>query len=342
MNLDIFTIDRDEVIESYFLTGNTDYEYALKKFRPLINQLNIQRKIQNKNFYKRLEIDILNGCVMPPITLAFINNNVGNLNTTADFENFVNDNISTGFVLDGIQRLNTLERVYSESKSALDLQRPLFINVVICPSRDNLLYRMVTLNNGQKPMTARHQIEILTSYIYDFKAIGLDVLTEKEAANNSNTKAFKKADIITAYIAFLSNTPNLDNNKIIQEKMDELIARKIIESNITSDGIEFMDVLDEISRLKENERIMKWFKVNNNLIGFCLGIKKSLNAIRNTSPNEFAGSLDIFEEAFSNFDVSKIKLSRERRKFSMLFIEDYDTLKQMDSYDLLLAFNELD
>ena len=304
MNLDIFTIDRDEVIESYFLTGNTDYEYALKKFRPLINQLNIQRKIQNKNFYKRLEIDILNGCVMPPITLAFINN--------------------------------------SESKSALDLQRPLFINVVICPSRDNLLYRMVTLNNGQKPMTARHQIEILTSYIYDFKAIGLDVLTEKEAANNSNTKAFKKADIITAYIAFLSNTPNLDNNKIIQEKMDELIARKIIESNITSDGIEFMDVLDEISRLKENERIMKWFKVNNNLIGFCLGIKKSLNAIRNTSPNEFAGSLDIFEEAFSNFDVSKIKLSRERRKFSMLFIEDYDTLKQMDSYDLLLAFNELD
>lgn len=342
MNLDIFTIDRDEVIESYFLTGSTDYEYALKKFHPLINQLNIQRKIQNKNFYKRLEIDILKGCVMPPITLAFINNNVGNIKTTADFENFVNANIATGFVLDGIQRLNTLERVFNESKGDLDLQRPLFINVVICPSRDNLLYRMVTLNNGQKPMTARHQIEILTSYIYDFKAIGLEVLTEKEAANSRNTKAFKKADIITAYIAFLSNTPNLDNNKIIQEKMDELIARKIIESNITSDGIEFIEVLDEISRLKENERCLKWFKVNNNLIGFCLGIKKSLDIVRNTSPNDFADSLDIFEEAFSNFDVSKIKLSRERRKFSMLFIEDYDSLKLMDSYDLLLAFNELD
>ena len=33
---------------------------------------------------------------------------------------------------------------------------------------DRLLYRMITLNNGQKPMTARHQIEILASNIFDF------------------------------------------------------------------------------------------------------------------------------------------------------------------------------
>ena len=48
---------------------------------------------------------------------------------------------------------------------------------------DRLLYRMITLNNGQKPMTARHQIEILASNIFDFDSLPILSVTEKESKN---------------------------------------------------------------------------------------------------------------------------------------------------------------
>jgi hypothetical protein len=338
-NFEIYTHDYDNVIDSYFLTGKCSYRTAIDSLYPLINRFADQRKIQNEKFYKRLETDLLDGCIMPPLTIAFVTREKFDNQPIAAYKDFIEHNISNGFILDGIQRLNTLNRVADDEH--FEDQRPIFLNFIICPSRDNLLYRMVTLNNGQKPMTARHQIEILASNIYDFNSIGIELLSEKESASSRNPKAFKKSDVISAYIAFLSDTPNLENNKIIEEKMDELIARKIIESKITKDGIEFYDVLNEISRLSENEYNHRWLKNNNNLVGFCLGIKKSIKTIMTITPSEFEKALVTFEETFADFDVSKIKLSRERRKISRFFIEEYQQLQHMDSYDLLLAFNEI-
>lgn len=48
-----------------------------------------------------------------------------------------------------------------------------------------------------------------------------------------DNQAFHKADIIKAYIAFLSGLDNIENQKIIDDKMDELIAEKVLDSDIT-------------------------------------------------------------------------------------------------------------
>ncbi|MDZ7796956.1 MAG: hypothetical protein U5N56_07895 [Candidatus Marinimicrobia bacterium] len=84
------------------------------------------------------------------------------------------------------------------------------------------------------------------------------------------------------------------------------------------------------------------FKNLNNLMGFTVGIKESLKSIRNTSIEEFKDSLLNFEEAFKNFDVSKIKLSRERRKLTYHLFANYNKFETADSDELLLSFNELD
>src|SRR5436189_2940231 len=168
----------DVVIQSDFLIAQTDYGFALKKLFPLINRLDIQRKVQGETFYKRLERDLLEGCIMPPLTLAFIQPGKSKLSSNAKLQKYVNEQISHGFILDGIQRLNTLNRIATDPR--LDKTRPLFVNIIICPSKDNLLYRMVTLNNGQKPMSARHQIEVLASEIYDFESLGLELVTERD------------------------------------------------------------------------------------------------------------------------------------------------------------------
>ncbi len=339
MNIKINTIDKDEVINSYFLTGVTDYETSLNELYPLIDRLDIQRKIQNVTFYKRLEQDILKGCIMPPITIAFVHPDSAEKSIN-EWEKFIKENINKGFILDGIQRLNTLNRI--KESDDLDNKRPLFLNVLICKSRDNLLYRMVTLNNGQKPMSARHQIEILAANIYDFENMPLKIVSEKEAKNKRYSDALRKADVISGYLAFLSNSIGLDSKKIIQSKMDELIAKRIIDSDITYDNIEFSDVLDEIYRLtKDNEKNLKWFKSANNLIGFSVGIKKSIEELKKMSQEEFELVIENFETAFKNINISKIKVSTERKKLSKDLLENISKYKNFDADELLLEFSEI-
>jgi len=338
--MEIYSIDVDYVIKAYFLTGRITYQYALENLINLIDKLDIQRKFQSESFYKRLEIDFQEGCITPAITIAFIKGvDLNDLPSINEIKRDIEKNISHGFILDGIQRLNTLKRISQKEDNKLNLERYLYFNIIICPSRDNLLYRMVTLNNGQKPMTARHQIEILANSIYDFNIYSFKVFTEKENPKK-NIKALKKADIINSYISFLSNSTILDNNKIIQDKLDELIARKIIESKIFDNDIDFSNVLSLIDRMCASDILFDWLKNGNNLIGLCVGLRKSFFDIKNISNEELEQSILTFEKAFKNINVSKIKLSRERRKLSYYFISKISELSKYDSDELTLELGE--
>lgn len=311
--LKIFTIDRDNVVSALVATGRTDYRYALKHLYPLIDQLEIQRRIQNPRFYDRLKRDIPRECLMPPITLAFIRKNQRGLNTVSNFEKFVNANIADGFILDGIQRLSTLKRAYDESSgSGFPNQQSLFVNVIVCNSMDNLLYRMITLNNGQRPMTTRHQIEILTGNLFAFDSDGVMLATEKERLRR-RSGVFAQGDFVLGYMAFLSSSTNVDSQKLIQEKLDELLANKILEHDPTQDTMQFSDVIDLVSTYIKNPYLERWFRTGNNLIGFCSAARSGFKVLKRMSPLEFEQFIKNVEEAFRSFDVSKIKLGRARR-----------------------------
>jgi len=328
----IYSENNDEVIKGKFLTGVADYSFGIEHLFPLVGKLDIQRRLQSPKFYDRLRRDLVKGCIMPNLTLAFVQGNLQGVNLA----NFVNQRINEAFVLDGIQRLNTLKRAAEDAE--LDLTRPLFLDIIICPSIDNLLYRMITLNNGQKPMSARHQIEILASNLLDFDKLPITTQTEKESGRGRAVPGFRKADIIKAYIAFLGNLVDIDNQKIIQEKMDELIAERVLDSDITVDHLEFSEVLNLIVTLLTNEDLATWLKLPNNLIGFAVGIKKSFMTIAATPLKDFAESLQIFEEAFTKIDVSKIKLGQVRRRLVEHFIAHYDRLAGLSANELVVDF----
>lgn len=339
--MEIYTVNFDEVIKSSFVTASTNYDFAIKKLVPLIDRLNIQRNIQDSKFYSRLETDLVKGCIMPALTLAFIDENALKIDNKQALQEYVLENIEDGFVLDGIQRLNTLQRTYLKHVD-LDLERILFINILICSSTDNLLYRMITLNNGQKPMSARHQIEILTSNIFDFDDDKTPILTERDSKRLKIKVLFNKADFIKGYLAFLANSTNIENQKIIEEKLDALIADKILESNITDDDLEFSLVVSEIQRLSELDKNLKWFKNGNNLIGFCVGIRKSFEIIKKTTSTDFERSIENFEKAFSSFNISKIKVSRQRRTNANYFIGNYNDLSKASENELIDVLSQID
>ena len=80
-------------------------------------------KTSNPEVYEGLERDLLKGCIMPNLTLAFVVDRT-QLNGISR-QGYVNREIGNAFVLDGIQRLNTLARAAGQDKG-LDLSRPIF------------------------------------------------------------------------------------------------------------------------------------------------------------------------------------------------------------------------
>ncbi|AVQ98368.1 hypothetical protein OBCHQ24_04865 [Oceanobacillus iheyensis] len=330
MSLKLLDQQYDDVIGSKYITAVTNYSYALEKLVPLINRFEQQRYTLRENFYQKLEKDIIDGCIMPPLTLAIKDENAAELKEQ-DVEEYINNNISIGFVLDGIQRLNTLQRIGIDN---LNGQRSLYINILISDSMDKLLYRMITLNNGQRPMSTRHQVEILASNLYDFENLDVNYQTEKEQQTKRINGAFKKSDIITSYLAFVTKSINIDNQKIIESKLDELITNKIMTSNVTKSDIEFSNVIDLVTKLIEDNNIKKWFKVTNNLVGFTAGISDSFNYINTEDHDSFYFSIQKFEEAFSAIDVSRIKLGLARRKSVKFFIERYLDVRELDVISL--------
>lgn len=333
MKIQIYDIQFDNVIKSYYITAGIDYDYALQNFVPLINKLDFQRNALRADFYKRLENDILEGCIMPNLTFAIKNVEMPSISDIN--ENYINDNLINAFVLDGIQRLNTLNRI---AKKNLDLNRMLYCNILICTSMDKLLYRMITLNNGQKPMTARHQIEILASNIFDFENLPILSITEKEKklkAKKSDDNTMNKENLIKGYIAFISGSVNIDNQKIIEEKMNELIVDKILDSDIAHSEVEFKDVIEYISTFLGDDFFKSWFNVPNNFIGFCAAMSNSFNLICNIAKEDFATSILKFEKAFSAIDVSKIKLGTARRRMVQYYFIRYNRLSNLNESDLL-------
>jgi hypothetical protein len=336
--LEILNQSYDRVIKSICLTAVADYSFALSKLVPLIDKLEFQRSPLRKAFYNRLENDIENGCIMPFLTIAMkqeVSEEQICSGAYADEKKLLSL-FENAFVLDGIQRLNTLKRV--AQKPGFDSGRPIFFNILICASMDRLLYRMVTLNNGQKPMTARHQIEVLASNIFDFDNLPIIASTEKQAKGRKkgdNESVITKEILIKAYIAYISCSVNIDNQKIIESKMDELITEQIMESNITARDTQYNDVINYVVECLGSEPLKKWFSVPNNFIGFSSAMSIAFCKIVEVVPGDLVVAIELFEDAFSAIDVSKIKLGMARRRMVKYFFENFDKFSGLEKNKLL-------
>lgn len=333
MTIEFFSLDQDEVINGYVSAATSSYSFALEHLLPLIGRLDIQRNTLKTKFYTRLEQDIVTGCVMPPITVALVHSFNSKDLTLADVGSFVLDHLDEAFILDGIQRLNTLRRASVYEKFNPD--RVLHINFVIANSKDKLLYRMITLNNGQKAMSARHQIEILADTFFEFSDMPLKLVAEKGNGRVRAPETFKKADFVKGYVAYLSGSVNIDNQKIIEEKMDELIASRIIDSDIPSKKNEFSDIVEAVNRFSESAFLRDWIRVQNNFIGFCVGAADVVNIFKEGGLEEIERSIRSFEQVFDSVNVSKVNIGKVRRELVQQYIKNFQALEGLDEFELL-------
>lgn len=332
--IEILSTDEDLVLSSIYYTGRITYEEAIKKLVPLMNRFDAQRKLQSEKFYQRLRQDLLKGCIMPPITIAFVEKE----KKIDDPNKYVNSKISEGYILDGLQRLNALKTICNDEN--FPKKKFMYLNIIISETQDKLLYRMITLNNGQKPMTPRHQIEILSRSFFNFDDLKNVVVKSEQAVLNSKKISFTWASLTKSYLAFLTNNVNNENSKIISEEMDKLIVNRIMERGVPDEKNTFYEIIKSVDSKCDREYIYEWFRNENNLIGFVAGIENNLNLFDELSSENFENNIYLFESGFKILNVSKIKVGQTRRELVQAYFKNFDTLKDVSEDDLKSFINE--
>lgn len=199
--------------------------------------------------YQLLRADLIAGCVMPPIILAVTEEH--GIAIKDDIEQAVLNGIDARIsektvdiilkaanandllILDGLQRTLTIksciEDIASENILSEEERERFFSNIIrvefyIGLSKTGILYRMLTLNTGQTPMSFRHQLEILYhDYISnDNLPDGIQIVRESDEKRARGSGKYKYHDIIDMFYAYSTGSPMPFDKQALITEMREM------------------------------------------------------------------------------------------------------------------------
>lgn len=211
------------------------------------DEFNIQRRRVKHKAYSRMREDIIAGALLPTISLAvkeefiaLIENANGDKNAIAaalSAPNRVN-------ILDGLQRTHTLFDIINERIELKDNQT-ILLEFWLEGNIKNLIYRIIVLNAGQKPMSMRHQIELLFSATKDTlesNIAGLEVFSERDDARRTRPGKYSLERLSLSYYSYITKSPEIDKENIV--------AQQLQEDEILSEGEEkFGEKFDRFAEL---------------------------------------------------------------------------------------------
>lgn len=239
MAITAYTLDRDDRLSSYCVTAKCSYRTFLALTAGAEGNLDIQRSIiKGAKAYATLRSDLKRGCVLPPIVLA-INIDLGmptdqvfataNMRAlSAQLDTVLPEDV---YIIDGLQRTNAIRQTMNELDGvARDqfLDRGLRLELWLNIPFGAIAYRMLLLNAGQRPMSVKHQVEVLSSKLVDdLQTVqNLDIFRVGDTRRRSQPGQFQLAKLAQAFQAWLQGQPNLDLRNTV---MEELLAESAIE-----------------------------------------------------------------------------------------------------------------
>jgi hypothetical protein len=191
--------------------------------------LEIQRKVI-KGFkpYERLRQDLKQGCLIPPVVLGIKMDKI-TVPKNMDDRQFISSleviQAKDVFIIDGLQRTTAIQNVKDSllpEELAEFLSRPLRVEVWPDITLPALTYRMILLNAGQKPMSLKHQLEVVSGPLCDSLnekySTELKIFREKDPNRRSGYGQYKFSLIAQAFQAFVQKSPHIDvRNEVIAQ-----------------------------------------------------------------------------------------------------------------------------
>ena len=187
-----------------------------------------KRIYASKTVYSLLRHDIEQKCVIPPIVLALANSDVGIVPLTKNRAvELVKAHVSDLLILDGLQRTNSLIDAASDPNQEVQTKvrsMMLRVEIYIGLNRIGILYRMLTLNTGQTPMSLRQQIEML--YL-DYLDTGIEGVKFVREVNEQHATGFDELNFKETIEGFNSY---LERNELPLDRSDLLENIKSLEN----------------------------------------------------------------------------------------------------------------
>lgn len=239
----------------YAQMGIADY---LELIGDNFNMFALQRRREKHKAYARMKKDIVKGALLPAITLAVKPEIVPGLLPLRDAGDLAGLAAALGVIgsvniLDGLQRTYILKDLLTEGVQFNDKQNVL-LEFWLESNYKHLIYRIIVLNAGQKPMSMRHQIEVLFSIFkskLESEILGLDLIDERSNARRTRPRKYALDRIVTSYHSFLTKSPEVEKENVVAQQLVEESVLSESEDKLSAQFDEFKEFLTIYAKLDD-------------------------------------------------------------------------------------------
>ena len=228
------------IVDNRIKASNVMIEMTLKEYYDLSKEILSNNEYQRRrvkyssSVYSLLKEDLKKGCLMPSIVMA-MSDNLGKDTNGTDLIPILRENPSKLIILDGLQRSYTIRDLIQEMQGEnITTQENVYnnkirIEVYVGINKLGILYRMLTLNTGQTPMSTRHQIEIIYADYAKKRIDNLHFIREIDDQSPKEITEYKFRDVIEGFTSFLQG------DYLTLERVDILDNIKSLEKLATID-----------------------------------------------------------------------------------------------------------
>lgn len=219
-------------------------------------EYSIQRKRETHKAYRRLKTDIIEGALLPSITLSVRHHLVEEITKNFD-DNVALEHLLSRHdvvdILDGLQRTYILSDIRSENiqfKSGQELLLEFWLE----PEISKLIYRMIVLNSGQKAMSMRHQVELLFLSLMETiinKVPGIEIIREKDAKRRTQPNKYSLNNIASSYHAFITAQHETDKENLVAQRLIDEDAFDSSEKELTEQFEDYIGYLKKFYELDQ-------------------------------------------------------------------------------------------
>jgi hypothetical protein len=239
------------------------------------NQLQRKRVANSNTIYSLLKADAVLGCVIPPIVIALSSDNVEEL-TDENLKETLEQNVDHLMILDGLQRTHSLVDIEDDLKSKNDINKlmnyrdlPIRCEIYLGINRLGILYRMLTLNTGQTPMSLRQQIEMLYHDYAKTNIEGVTLAREVDVTKAKNVSTYNFKEVVEGFNCYLErNELPIERADLLEnirslEKLSLENSSKDIFKEYVSVFNEFIIKVNDITRLQTQSDPIRKDSCNN-------------------------------------------------------------------------------
>lgn len=317
----------------------------------------IQRKREKFSAYTQMKDDIASGTLLPTITLAV---SIEKVDRVIDVcKSGSNEEVRESIfsvsplnILDGLQRTYIL-RDLCDSGHRFPPNQTVHLEIRVEPDLRHLIYRIIVLNAGQKPMSMRHQIEILSLSLKDVlekEIAGLELVPEVDGGRRTKARKFALDRISSAYHAFIIKSPEIEKQNLVAQRLSE---ESVLHQEISQFGEQFLSFIDffkkycliddalELCHSEENGNIsaLSWLGNENTINSFFAAVAdfgsdderrlrinsaldRLIHSINSTKSDSPLG-LPSFQKIISGFPSRKTNIGYATRKLILVVFKEF-------------------